>query len=124
MPENARVILVDDDPTKREFLTEFLIMSGHVVVGTAESLQAGLELIAAMAQLKEQIHVGLFDRNLLGKRNILNRDHGQHLATAFRTAFPDAKVISISSDEVAWSDIPSLTYADGSGAIARAVTEI
>lgn len=121
-PENAKVIIIDDLPEYSETLQEFLEMDGHQVVGIADSLITGKELIDQLAEEKiTKVDVALIDGNLSGHSK--NGSDGQFLAGKVREKLPQTTVIAISMDTQKWSDRPDITKGSGCGKISKAVTE-
>lgn len=61
-PDRARVFFVEDNNDSRETSTEFLEMSGHIVVETASSLNEALKKIPNLNA--KGVNVAIVDGNL------------------------------------------------------------
>jgi len=64
MPENARVIIVEDEPDWQELAADFITDAGHSVVGSALNIDAARLLIHAIAKGEIEADVVVLDGNL------------------------------------------------------------
>ncbi len=121
-PENATIIIIDDDKPSVRSLITFLTLDGHKVIGTAYTFEEGGMLIDRLKNEGKKPDVGLFDGNL--SEGAEGGWEGRELASKARETFPGISVISISGNKQEWSDRPNLSFTDGPRAILEAVKEV
>ncbi len=112
MPENAQVLVVDDDDYKSSNVEFYLKSQGHQVVYRASN----------MGEAKQFLDNGSpFDVALVDQSLTNGGKEGEILAALIKKKFPGKPVISISSTSQKWSLFDSLT-ANDLGLIANAIT--
>lgn len=100
-PENARVLVVEDDEEWLNAIEEILESSGHRVVLTATTLKKALEVSEGLRD--KNIDVAIIDGNL-GPYRYDGRD-GQIVISAIRKNAPNVKTVGMSGSDVPGTDV-------------------
>jgi len=120
MPQEARIFIVEDNQYYATTLIEFLEEAGHVVVYCFSHLNGVLKILEQNLEDLRDIDVFLLDAELNGDCTA-----GEQIAQIVKNKFPNAAVISISSQkQQEWSNKPNITAMDGSKKIAQIITSL
>lgn len=97
-PDNARVLVVEDDSCLQEAIRETLERGGHRVVGNAPTRDLAITLIKSeldldVVTLDGNLHDGIYD----GK-------DGQVVLAVIRANRPEVKIVGVSSGGVPGAD--------------------
>lgn len=85
MIDATRVIIFEDEPEILGMMTDFLEISGCLVVGSAQTMDDSRTLISEIEP--EAFEVALVDGNL--SRGALDRKEGEQIVTLLREKFSD-----------------------------------
>lgn len=92
MQEQLSVIVVEDDRSTRESFERVLREFGCLVVGTADSFAAAMQLLARLSEQQQGVDALFVDGNLGSTSG-----DGQIVTRSFREHNPAAKVYGIST---------------------------
>lgn len=98
-PDNARVLVVEDDPDLREAIQGTLEKGGHNVVAVASTRDQAIALISS----RLKIDVATLDGNLHDE--IYDGEDGQVVLAVIRANRPEVKIVGVSSDGVPGADV-------------------
>lgn len=100
--ENARVIIIDDDPTIREDCRLNLEARNHVIVGEASSVVEAQELVNGLSP--NELDIAVIDGNL--SRQSEGGVDGERIAALIHAKLPGVTVVGASMDgEVRGADV-------------------
>ncbi len=101
MVEQAKVLIVEDDPNLIEIISYTIEITGNQVAGVATSLEEAMDFVP---QLKAQnIRVVTLDQKLTDDPR--NPYDGQIILTAIRQDAPDVKIIGFSGQKFSGVDV-------------------
>lgn len=100
MLKNAKVFLVEDDPSSKKVERLWIESDGHKVVLEASSLGEALEKVKLAKE--EKVNVAVLDGSLSGKDSPTD---GPQIAEVLKKAIPEIKIVSFSGEPVEWGDV-------------------
>ena len=120
-PENAKLIIVEDDERWLQAFIRSLTYSGHQVLGITRTKEEALQLFEQFMASGEVVDFILLDGDL--SPSSFGGQDGNALAEIARKKFLEVGILSISAFPQKWSDIPKITKGNGVDPIIAFITQ-
>lgn len=118
MPENAKVLVVEDNNAIRYLICSFLKEAGHSIIAEVETVQGFFELLPCIS--KNMIDAVVLDGNLTPDDG--SGTDGKRIAYELRKYFPGIKIIEYSIRQYGYGDVSVIKGPTGPEKLCRVIS--